>query len=82
MLCEMTDRQAEWEEGLSKHIKKHFRDVYRLSRIIPPTEKVTITGMVKTDMERFISGILSSGIQSDDINRQEMYDLLSFIYIS
>lgn len=79
--CEMTDRRSEGEEGLSKHIKKHFRDVYRLSRIIPPTEKVPVTGMVKTDMERFISGILSSDNQSDNINRQEMYDLLSFIYL-
>ncbi len=77
----MTDRQADGEEGLSKHIKKHFRDVYRLSRIISPTEKVTVHGMVKTDMERFIKNIPLSDNRSDDIDLQELYDLLSFIYL-
>lgn len=79
--CEITDRQADGEEGLSKHIKKHFRDVYRLSRIISPTEKVAVHGMVKTDMERFIKNIPLSDNRSDDIDLQELYDLLSFIYL-
>ena len=79
--CEMTDRQANGEEGLSKHIKKHFRDVYRLSRIIVPTERVTLKGIVYDDMQRFINGIISSENMSDDINYQEMYELLSNIYM-
>lgn len=79
--CEMTDRQSNGEEGLSKHIKKHFRDVYRLSRIIIPTEKVELDGVVYADMERFIANILTSESQSNDINHQEMYDLLTNVYL-
>lgn len=79
--CEMTDRQENGEEGLSKHIKKHFRDVYRLSRIIIPTEKVELDGVVYADMERFIANILTSESQSNDINHQEMYDLLTNVYL-
>ena len=79
--CEMTDRQENGEEGLSKHIKKHFRDVYRLSRIIVPTDKVSLDGMVHRDMERFISNILTTENRSDDINYQEMYDLLTNVYL-
>ncbi len=79
--CEMTDRQENGEEGLSKHIKKHFRDVYRLSRIIVPTDKVSLDGMVHSDMERFISNILTTENRSDDINYQEMYDLLTNVYL-
>lgn len=78
--CEMTDRQAKGEKGLSKHIKKHFRDVYRLSRIIIPTERVTLHGVVYDDMQRFINNILLSQNTSDDINHQEMYELLRNIY--
>ena len=79
--CEMTDRQENGEEGLSKHIKKHFRDVYRLSRIIIPTEKISLNGIVHNDMERFISNILTTENRSDDINYQEMYDLLTNVYL-
>lgn len=79
--CEMTDRQENGEEGLSKHIKKHFRDVYRLSRIIVPTDKVSLDGMVHSDMERFISNILTTENRSNDINYQEMYDLLTNVYL-
>ena len=79
--CEMTDRQSGGEEGLSKHIKKHFRDIYRLSRIIVPTDKVSLTGTVHNDMERFINSILITENRSDDINYQEMYELLKKIYL-
>lgn len=79
--CEMTDRQENGEEGLSKNIKKHFRDVYRLSRIMVPTDKISLEGIVHNDMERFINNILTSENRSDDINYQEMYDLLTNIYL-
>ncbi|MBO5494508.1 MAG: hypothetical protein J5964_02180 [Eubacterium sp.] len=79
--CEMTDRQENGAEGLSKHIKKHFRDVYRLSRIIVPTDKVSLDGIIREDMERFINNILTTENRSDDINYQEMYDLLTNVYL-
>lgn len=79
--CEMIDRQKEGEEGLSKHIKKHFRDIFRLSRIIVPTDKVFLEGMVHNDMERFINNILETENKSDDINYQEMFDLLTNVYL-
>lgn len=79
--CEMTDRQKDGEEGLSKHIKKHFRDVYRLSRIIVPTDKVNIEGIVYDDMVRFINNVLETENKSDDINYRELYDLLTNVYL-
>ena len=79
--CEMTDRQENGEEGLSKNIKKHFRDVYRLSRIIVPTDKISLEGIVHNDMERFINNILTSENRSDDINYQQMHELLTNIYL-
>ena len=79
--CEMTDRQENGEEGLSKNIKKHFRDVYRLSRIIVPTDKISLEGIVHNDMERFINNILKSENRSDDINYQQMHELLTNIYL-
>ncbi len=79
--CEMTDRQENGEEGLSKHIKKHFRDVYRLSRIVVQTDKVSLNGIVHDDMERFINSIPTTENKSDDINYQEMFDLLSNMYL-
>lgn len=79
--CEMTDRQENGEEGLSKHIKKHFRDAYRLSRIIVPTDKVSLDGIVHDDMERFIGNILTAENRSDDINYQEMHELLTNVYL-
>lgn len=78
--CEMTDRQAKGEQGLSKHIKKHFRDVYRLSEIIQPNEKVELLNSVKVDMRRFIESI-STENTSADINSQEFFDILSRVYL-
>ncbi|MBR3621425.1 MAG: hypothetical protein IKN56_07925 [Clostridia bacterium] len=79
--CEMTDRHENGEEGLSKHIKKHFRDIYRLSRIVVQTDKVSLDGIVYDDMERFINSILTTENKSDDINYQEMFELLSSMYL-
>lgn len=79
--CEMTDRQENGEEGLRKHIKKHFKDVYRLSRIVVQTDKVSLNGIVREDMERFINSILTTENKSDDINYQEMFELLSKMYL-
>lgn len=76
----MTDMQQNGEE-LSKHIKKHFRDVYRLSRIVVQIDKVSLNGIVHDDMERFINSILTTENKSDDINYQEMFDLLSNMYL-
>lgn len=79
--CEITDRRSGGEVGLSKHIKKHFQDIYRLSRIISPDQKVKLKGLVKTDMERFVENILSADNSVNDYNYQEMYDLLNNIYL-
>lgn len=79
--CEMTDRRKNGAEGLSKHIKKHFRDIYRLSRIIVPTDRVPLDGIVHDDMSRFINNILTTENKSDDINYKEMYELLTDVYL-
>ena len=39
--CELSTRRKEGEEGQSKHIRKHYRDVYHLLMLLPPNERVS-----------------------------------------
>ena len=51
--CELTDRQSMGEEGLSKHIKKHKKDIATLLTLVTKNRKITLDGMVLRDMIRF-----------------------------
>ena len=79
--CELIDRRNNGEEGQSKHIKKHCRDVNNLISLLVPNEKVELNGMVKDDMERFVSEINSSEFIPDDIDRNRLKETLSGIYL-
>lgn len=79
--CELIDRRTEGEQGQSKHIRKHCRDINNLVPLIPSNEIVKLSGMVKRDMERFIQDILTSEYVPDDINRETLYKSLRKIYL-
>lgn len=79
--CELIDRKANGEEGQTKHIKKHYRDIYKLVTLLPQNTKVELSGMVKQDMERFVNDILTSKFVSSDIDREELHDVLKNIYL-
>ena len=51
--CELTDRQNEGEIGLSKHIKKHKKDIANLLTLVIANKTVELKGIVLVDMIRF-----------------------------
>lgn len=79
--CELIDRRNAGEEGQSKHIKKHCRDVYRLISLLLPNEKVTLNGMVKDDMNRFLNEIETSEYIPEDIDRRNLKHILEGVYL-
>lgn len=68
--CELSTRRKEGEEGHSKHIRKHYRDVYHLLMLLPPNERVELPEQIKADMQAFIAGIRQGDNKSDDINNE------------
>lgn len=79
--CELIDRRKDGEEGQLKHIKKHFRDINNLTLLLSADEKLELNGSVKKDMERFINEILISEFVSPDIDKLQLHNILSEIYI-
>ena len=47
---ELSARQKGGEEGNSRHIRKHYRDVYHLLMLVPPKERIALPKQLKTDM--------------------------------
>lgn len=54
---DMTQRQQAGQTIDSRKINKHKNDVLRLYTIISPDRRVTLPGMIKDDMQRFIDGM-------------------------
>lgn len=52
--CELTDRSKLGEVGLTKHIKKHKKDIISLYRLIANDCHIDLYGHVARDIERFI----------------------------
>ena len=63
--CELTDRQNAGEEGLSKHIKKHKKDIAVLLSLVILGKTINLNGMVLQDMIRF-----EKEMQKEDINEK------------
>ena len=63
--CELTDRQNAGEEGLSKHIKKHKKDIAVLLSLVILGKTINLNGMVLQDMVRF-----EKEMQKEDINEK------------
>lgn len=79
--CELIERKNNGEEGQSKHIAKHCRDISHLVSLLPPNTKVEISGMVKQDMEKFIEDILDSEYVPGSIDVLKLHKLLTEIYL-
>lgn len=80
--CELSARQKGGEEGNSRHIRKHYRDVYHLLMLVPPKERIALPKQLKTDMQSFINGIRQGETMSDDINNLLLCEQLEDIYLS
>lgn len=56
---EIKDRQQKGiaEQNASYDLKKHRKDIFRLTTLISPTDKIFLSTDIKNDMQTFISGI-------------------------
>lgn len=79
--CDLSERRRQGEEGLSKHIKKHCRDIANLVGLLSPNERVELSGMVKTDMQTFVDDILTSEFVPGNVNGTELHNILNKIYL-
>ena len=79
--CELIERKNNGEESQTKHIKKHCRDISNLVQLLPASEKVEITGMVKSDMQKFVEDILTSEFVPNSIDRIKLHNTLKSIYL-
>ncbi|MGN1026134.1 MAG: hypothetical protein ACI4P4_06990 [Faecousia sp.] len=80
--CELTAHRKNGKEGNSRHIRKHYRDVYHLLMLLAPRERVALPEQLKADMQSFISGIQQSELTSDDIDNDLLCKRLKEIYLS
>ncbi|MBR4291133.1 MAG: hypothetical protein IKT52_10935 [Oscillospiraceae bacterium] len=80
--CELSTRRKDGEKGQSKHIRKHYRDVYHLLMLLPPNERVELPELLKADMQVFIDGIKQGENKSDDIDNDLLCRRLEEIYLS
>lgn len=80
--CELTARREKGEEGNSRHIRKHYRDVHHLLMLLPASERVALPEQLKADMKSFIDGIRQGGLLSDDIDNDLLCKRLEEIYLS
>ena len=80
--CELTARRKAGEEGNSRHIRKHYRDVHKLLSLIPANEHVSLPEQLKRDMQEFIDGVLQGEILSDDIDNKVLCSRLRDIYLA
>lgn len=79
--CDLNERRKKGEEGNSRHIKKHYRDIFRLLMLLPENEKVVINEKVKKDMGQFIDSISELGRISEDIDHTFMCRKLRDIFL-
>lgn len=80
--CELAARRTEGEEGNSRHIRKHYRDVYHLLMLLPPKERVKLPVQLKTDLQLFIAGIQKNDFVSEDIDNNLLCKRLEEIFLS
>lgn len=76
--CELTDRSKLGEVGLTKHIKKHKKDIISLYRLIANDCHIDLYGHVARDMDGFIYDL--QNIDTNDYITSEFCDGLSKLY--
>ena len=79
--CELIERKKQGEEGQSRHIKKHCKDISSLVRLLPADTKVELFGMVKKDMQSFVDDILTSEFMPGNVEGAKLHGLLKEIYL-
>lgn len=79
--CELLERRKKGEEGQSRHIKKHCKDIANLVKLLSPNERVELSGMVKRDMQVFVEDILTSEFVPGDIDGTNLHGILKQIYL-
>ena len=85
---EIKDRQQKdiAEQNASYDLKKHRKDIFRLARIIPPTERVFLSTDIKNDMQTFISGIRDEEVDLSQLGwkgdkaKDEFINLIEEVY--
>lgn len=79
--CELVERNKQGEEGQSRHIRKHCKDIASLVRLLPADTKVELFGMVKKDMQTFVDDTLTSGFVPGNVESTKLHSLLKEIYL-
>lgn len=79
--CELIERKNQGEEGLSRHIKKHCKDVDNLISLLPSNTRVEISGMVKDDMQTFVDDILTSEFVPGNVDAEKLHNVLKRVYL-
>lgn len=79
--CELVERKKQGEEGQSRHIKKHCKDIASLVRLLPVDTKVELFGMVKKDMQSFVDDILTSEFVPGNVEATKLHSMLRGIYL-
>jgi hypothetical protein len=81
------DRKDAGEPIDSKNIRKHKNDVFRLSVLLTPEMTVTVTDIIKSDIEKFFSMIKNEkvdlkalGVEND--NLEEVIDYIKQVFLS
>lgn len=55
--CDLSERKANGEKIDSKNIRKHKNDVFRLSALLGPNTKITVSSSVYQDMQAFVKAM-------------------------
>ena len=69
--CELVERRKKGEEGQSRNIKKHCKDIADLVGLLRPDERIEVSGMVKIDMQTFVDDILTSEFVPGNVDGTE-----------
>lgn len=82
---DLSQRKAEGEQVDSKTIKKHRNDVFRLSVLLAPAQKVDVADSIKQDMNNFLTAMeTEEGIHLKDfsitIGLDDLLDNIRSIY--
>ena len=85
---EIKDRQQKdiAEQNASYDLKKHRKDIFRLARIIPPTERIFLSTDIKNDMQAFISIIRDEEVDLSQLGwkgdnaKDEFINLIEEVY--
>lgn len=66
---DLTQRKAAGEQVDGKSIKKHRNDVFRLSVLLAPAQKVDVADSIKQDMDKFLTAMATEeGLNLNDFD--------------